>query len=102
MNSYDNTSTSMTAQQEKYLSYCLYYGFSTINVSAPSNDQSNAYIATQAMAWIIEKGIFGTASADSAASKLCATAPDSTASYTYYTTLKHQINISYNSLFIFD
>ena len=97
MNSYENSSTSMTAQQEKYLSYCLYYGFSTTDVSAPSNDQANAYIATQAMVWIIEKGIFGTASADSAASKLCATAPDSTASYNYYTNLKNQINNSYNA-----
>ncbi|MCQ4756921.1 SpaA isopeptide-forming pilin-related protein [Enterocloster bolteae] len=97
MNSYENSSTSMTAQQEKYLSYCLYYGFSTTSVAAPSNDQANAYIATQAMVWIIEKGIFGTSSADSAASKLCATAPDSTASYNYYTNLKNQINNSYNA-----
>lgn len=52
MNSYENSSTSMTAQQEKYLSYCLYYGFSTTSVAAPSNDQANAYIATQAMVWI--------------------------------------------------
>ena len=97
MNSYENSSTSMTAQQEKYLSYCLYYGFSTTNVEAPSNDQANAYIATQAMVWIIEKGIFGTASADSAARKLCTTAPDSTASYNYYVNLKNQINNSYNA-----
>lgn len=97
MNSYENSSTSMTAQQEKYLSYCLYYGFSTTSVAAPNNDQANAYIATQAMVWIIEKGIFGTSSADSAASKLCATAPDSTASYNYYTNLKNQINNSYNA-----
>ena len=80
MNSYDNASTSLTAQQEKYLSYCLYYGFSTTDVSAPSNDQANAYVKTQAMVWIIANGIFGTGSADSAANKLCATAPDSTAS----------------------
>ena len=27
MNSYDDASTSMSAQQRKLLSYCLYYGF---------------------------------------------------------------------------
>lgn len=98
MNSYDNASTSLSAQQEKYLSYCLYYGFSSTDVSAPSNGQCNEYIATQAMVWIIANGIFGTASADSAASKLCATAPDSTASYNYYTSLKNNISASYNAI----
>lgn len=97
MNSYENESTSLTASQKKYLMYCLYYGFSSSDVSAPSNDQANAYIATQSMVWIIANGIFGTASADSAASKLCATSPDSTASYNYYTNLKNQINNSYNA-----
>lgn len=97
MNSYENESTSLTASQKKYLMYCLYYGFSSSDVSAPSNDQANAYIATQSMVWIIANGILGTASADSAASKLCATAPDSTASYNYYTNLKNQINNSYNA-----
>lgn len=97
MNSYDNASTSLTAQQEKLLSYCLYYGFSSSTVAAPNNDQANAYIATQSMVWIIANGIFGTGSADSAASKLCATAPDSSASYNYYTNLRNQINNSYNA-----
>ena len=97
MNSYENASTSLTVQQEKYLSYCLYYGFSTTTVAAPSNDQANAYIATQAMVWIIANGIFGTDSADSAAKKLCNTAPGPDASYTYYTNLKNSINNSYNA-----
>lgn len=97
MNSYENESTVLSSSQKKYLMYCLYYGFSSTDVSAPTNDQANAYIATQAMVWIIANGIFGTASADSAASKLCATAPSSTASYDYYTSLKNSINASYNA-----
>lgn len=98
MNSYTNESTSLSASQKKYLMYCLYYGFSSSTVAAPSNDQANAYIATQAMVWVISNGIFGTGSADSAASKLCATAPDSTASYNYYSSLKSNINNAYNVL----
>lgn len=39
-------------------------------------------------------GIFGTSSADSAASKLCACAPDSSSSYSYYETLRDKINAS--------
>lgn len=97
MNSYTNESTSLSTSQKKYLMYCLYYGFSTTTVAAPSNDQANAYIATQAMVWVISNGIFGTASADSAASKLCATAPDSTSSYNYYSNLKNSINSAYNA-----
>ena len=36
MNSYDETSTSMSAQQRKLLSYCLYYGFNSTQKAAPS------------------------------------------------------------------
>ena len=49
MNSYPNSSTSMSAQQEKLLSYCLYFGFNSNSASAPSNDQCNQFIATQAI-----------------------------------------------------
>ena len=97
MNSSPNPSTSMSASQEKLLTYCLYYGFSSTDVSSPSNDQSNKYIATQAMVWIIVANIFGTSSADSAASKLCACAPDSSASYSYYESLRDNINGAYNA-----
>lgn len=48
MNSYDDASTSMSAQQRKLLSYCLYYGFNSTQKAAPSNSQCNEYIATQA------------------------------------------------------
>lgn len=92
MNSYENSRTRLTDAQAMYLRYCLYYGFSSTSTSAPSNDQCNQYIATQAMVWIIEKGIFGTSSADSAAGKLCATAPDPDSSYAYYTALRDNIN----------
>ena len=95
MNSYENPSTDLSNAQEKLLSYCLYYGFSSTSTSAPTNSQCDEYIATQAMVWIIVANLFGTSSADSAASKLCASAPDSTASYNYYTTLKNNISASY-------
>ncbi len=97
MNSYENSRTSLTDAQAMYLRYCLYYGFSSTSTSAPSNDQCNQYIATQAMVWIIEKGIFGTSSADSAAGKLCATAPDPDSSYAYYTALRDNINRGINA-----
>ncbi len=95
MNSFDNPSTSMSAQQEKLLSYCLYYGFNSTSNTAPSDGESNAYIATQAMVWVIVEGIFGTGSGDSAAWKLCNTAPDPGASYSYYESLKDSISRSY-------
>lgn len=98
MNSYDNSSTSLTDTQALYLRYCLYYGFSSTSTSAPSNDQCDQYIATQSMVWIIEKGIYGTASADSAAKKLCDTAPNPTASYQYYATLKSNIDAGINAV----
>ena len=53
MNSYDDASTSMSAQQRKLLSYCLYYGFNSTQKAAPSNSQCDEYIATQAMVWVI-------------------------------------------------
>lgn len=62
MNSYDDASTSMSAQQRKLLSYCLYYGFNSTQKAAPSNSQCDEYIATQAMVWVIVADIFGTGS----------------------------------------
>lgn len=95
MNSFDNSSTSMSAQQEKLLSYCLYYGFNSTSNTAPSDGECDAYIATQAMVWVIVEGIFGTGSGDSAAFKLCNTAPDPGASYSYYESLRENISRSY-------
>ena len=46
MNSYDDASTSMSAQQRKLLSYCLYYGFNSTQKAAPSNSQCDEYIAS--------------------------------------------------------
>ena len=97
MNSYPNSSTSMSAQQEKLLSYCLYFGFNSNSASAPSNDQCDQFIATQAMVWIIVGNLFGTGSGDSAARKLCDTAPNPSSSYAYYTSLKDNISKSYNA-----
>lgn len=97
MNSYPNSSTSMSAQQEKLLSYCLYFGFNSNSASAPSNDQCDQFIATQAMVWIIVGNLFGTGSGDSAARKLCDSAPNPSSSYAYYTSLKNNISKSYNA-----
>lgn len=94
MNSYDETSTSMSTEQRKLLSYCLYYGFNSTQKAAPSNSQCDEYIATQAMVWIIVANIFGTGSGDSAAQKLCNKAPNPTASYNYYERLKSNISSS--------
>lgn len=97
MNSYDDTSTSMSAQQRKLLSYCLYYGFNSTQKAAPSNSQCDEYIATQAMVWVIVADIFGTGSGDSAARKLCNTAPSPDSSYSYYERLRDNISSSYNA-----
>lgn len=95
MNSYANPNTNLSDSQEKLLSYCLYYGYGCNSASAPSNDQCDQFIATQAMVWVIVANIYGTSSADSAATKLCNTAPNPTSSYNYYTSLKNKINASY-------
>lgn len=95
MNSYPNSSTSMTAEQEKLLSYCLYFGFNSSSATPPSNEQCDQFIATQAMVWVIVGNLFGTGSGDSAAKKLCDTAPNPSASYDYYTGLKNNISASY-------
>ena len=97
MNSYDDASTSMSAQQRKLLSYCLYYGFNSAQKAAPSNSQCDEYIATQAMVWVIVADIFGTGSGDSAARKLCNTAPSPDSSYSYYERLRDNISSSYNA-----
>ena len=72
MNSYANPSTDLSAAQEKLLAYCLYFGYGCNSATAPSNDQCDQYIATQAMVWAIVANLFGTGSDDSAANKLCA------------------------------
>lgn len=95
MNSFANPSTDLSAAQEKLLAYCLYFGYGCNSATAPSNDQCDQYIATQAMVWAIVGNLFGTGSDDSAASKLCASAPNPTNSYAYYTTLKNNISASY-------
>ena len=60
----DTRRTPLTDQEALYLRYCLYYGFSTDVTASPSADQRNQFIATQVLVWIIEKGLYGTASAD--------------------------------------
>lgn len=43
------------------------------------------------MVWIIEKEVFNTSAANSAAKKLCASAPSSSGSYNYYLNLKEKM-----------
>lgn len=45
MNSDSNPNTNLSAAQEKLLAYCMYYGYSTTEAKAPTNDQCNKYIA---------------------------------------------------------
>ena len=97
MNSDSNPNTSLSASQEKLLAYCMYYGYSTTEAKAPTNDQRDKFIATQAMVWIIVNNIYGISSGDSAAKKLCDCAPDASASYSYYETLRNNISASYNA-----
>jgi LPXTG-motif cell wall-anchored protein len=98
MTSDENPNTSMSTAQKKLLAYCMYYGYSSTEVQAPTDEQSNQYIATQAMVWIIMEGVFGTDGADSAAGTLCACAPDPDAAYSYYETLRDNIQTSYNAI----
>ena len=95
MNSFENPNTSLSDAQNKLLAYCLYFGYGCNSATAPSNDQCDQYIATQAMVWVIVGNLFGTGSDDTAAKKLCDSAPNPSASYSYYTTLKGNISASY-------
>lgn len=95
MNSFENPSTNLSDAQNKLLAYCLYFGYGCNTATAPSNDQCDQYIATQAMVWAIVGNLFGTGSDDTAAKKLCDSAPNPSASYSYYTTLKSNISASY-------
>ena len=97
MNSDDNPNTSMTNAQEKLLAYCMYYGFSSTEAKEPSNTQKNQFIATQSMVWIIMEGLYGTGTANTAAKELCDCAPDPSAAYSYYESLRDKIAGSYNA-----
>lgn len=97
MNSYENASTSMTAKQEKLLAYCMYFGYSAPDTNTPSSSQNDQFIATQSMVWIIEADLFNTNEGDSAAKKLCDSAPDADAAYKYYKKLKSDMLLSFEA-----
>lgn len=88
--------SSLSDVQKRQLLYCMYYGHSRNSSAAPTEAERNEFLATQAMVWIIEAGIFGTGSDDSAASKVCASAPDGSASYSFYSTLKNKMSAALN------
>lgn len=96
MQSSSTPKTSLSATQEKQLGYCMYYGHGKTNVAAPTTAERNEYVATQTMVWIIEKNLFGTAKADSAAQKICACAPSSTDAYNFYVALRNNMQAAMN------
>ena len=90
--------TTLSAKQEKLLALCLYYGYADTadTQNEPSNDKKDQFIATQSQVWIIEKGLFGTDSADNAAYTLSRCAPDPDTCYGYYKTLRDSIGAAYD------
>lgn len=91
MQSSSTPKTAMSTEQKKQLGYCMHYGHARTTEGSPTNVERNEYVATQAMVWIIEKGLFGTDKADSAAKKLCACAPNATDAYDFYISLSDDI-----------
>ena len=61
------------------------------------NISYNLDVKANAMVWVIVADIFGTGSGDSAARKLCNTAPSPDSSYSYYERLRDNISSSYNA-----
>ena len=98
MQSSSTPKTVMSTEQQKQLGYCMHYGHSRTTEGAPTNAERNGFVATQAMVWIIEKGLFGTDKADSAAQKLCACAPSSTDAYGFYVSLRDNITKAMNAI----
>lgn len=96
MESSESMQTSLSAAQKSQLLFCMYYGHSRNSNDAPSENDRNEFLATQAMVWIIEADIFGTAAADSAATTICNSAPGPAASIAYYTTLKANVQAALN------
>lgn len=84
----ESVQTPLSDAQLNQLLFCMNYGHSRNSTAAPDNNDKNEFLATQAMVWIIEAGIFGTGADDSAAAKVCNSAPDPAASIAYYNTLK--------------
>jgi len=97
MASNSSPKTSLSSKQEKLLELCMYYGFSASSETYPTSDQCNKFIATQSLVWIIEADLFGTSGGDSAARKICNSAPDASASYDYYESVRDKIDKSYNA-----
>ena len=96
MQSSSNPQTALSEAQEKQLGYCMHYGHGRSNETAPTTTERNEFVATQAMVWIIEKGLFGTDKADSAAEKICACAPNSSDAYDFYVSLRDDITDAMN------
>lgn len=83
--------TALSAEQEKRLLYCLYYGFAAETEGEPNREEACAYIATQALLWNITSGIFGSGTDDEAARLVCASAPDPDQAFSNYVSLKGQV-----------
>lgn len=96
MQSSSDPKTALSEAQEKQLGYCMHYGHGRSNETAPTATERNEFVATQAMVWIIEKNLFGTDKANSAAEKLCACAPSSSDAYDFYVSLRDNITVAMN------
>lgn len=75
----------------------MYFGYSAPDTNTPSSSQNDQFIATQSMVWIIEADLFNTNEGDSAAKKLCDSAPDADAAYKYYKKLKSDMLLSFEA-----
>lgn len=93
----DEPQTNLSEKKKQQLALCLKFGYSSSSNATPSNAQKNKYIATQAMVWSIVEGLFNTGKDDSAARKLCDTAPDADTSYSFYKEIKSNMNASLNN-----
>lgn len=87
----------LTDKKKKQILLALYFGYSNTKNSSPNKTQKNQYIATQAVIWNITKGLLGSSDGNHAAKKLCKTAPDGDASYSYYEQVRDKVLASYNN-----
>lgn len=86
----------LPAKKKLRLQLCMAYGHHASISSAPSAVQRNEYIATQAMVWIIMKGVYGNgeSAVKSCADKFCNAAPSPDAAKSYFNNLYAKIEKS--------
>lgn len=90
------TESSLSVLQKKYIGYALAYGWRQTGTAYDESQYSNLtnkseYTVTQGIIWCCSKGIFNTASGESAMTKIINASCDPTHARTYYTNLKSTI-----------